>query len=246
MSFNSPNLIDVVKKQYVYKLWAYASSFSTLVAIQIIAVFFSFLGSGMSGSGNFVYEITIKYYSADMFMIFTMIWGLITAFIIVSKPFLNPDFYFVTNRISSFLSNLLFMMTASIIGAITTILSSFLLKVMVYFQYDSKQILVQSSDYVTPSEFFMGFSASFMYILLGFSIGYFFGLLKEISKLLLTFVATLLLGGLFTGLFSEMNVSIYQFFSESSYPLFMSKILFIVTIVFLASFFISRNMEVKW
>lgn len=133
MSLSKANLMDVVKRQYVFKLKSYIQVFMTLVVLQLLAILFSFNGAGMMGSSNASVEVDIQFYSADIVVVFTMLWAFITAILITTKAYRNDDFAFVTNRLSSNLSNMIFLLTASILGATLAILSSYLMKVMMYF-----------------------------------------------------------------------------------------------------------------
>ena len=132
MSLSRASLMEVVKKQYLFKLKSFIQVFMTLVVLQLLAMLFSFNGVGMMGSSNASVEMDIQYYSADIVVVFTMLWAFITAILITTKAYRNDDFAFVTNRLSSNLSNMLFLLTASILGGILAILSSYLMKVMMY------------------------------------------------------------------------------------------------------------------
>lgn len=247
MSFVKPTLYNIVKKQYVYKLSAYAGSFSTLVFIQILALVFSFSGSEMMGSGNMFINVNIYYYSANLMIIFTIIWGIITSYTITTKPYANPDFLFVTNRFASNLSNVFFLVTASIVGGVTAMLSGFLLKVIIFLTKGTDNLLIQPSTHTTLTEFAMGVFATILYVLLASSVGYFAGMLKEISKLLFMLIVTTLIGGLLIGLNIGGGIAILfqSLFMESSFPLFVTKMIIVIITIFIATFLLTNKMEVK-
>ena len=101
-----------VKKQYFFKLKANIDAFSSLVWIQLLAHLFSLGGVASMGMGGTNLSVDVKYYSADLVIGFTMLWAFVTAITITTKPYRNHDFTFVTNRLSSSLSNILFLLTA--------------------------------------------------------------------------------------------------------------------------------------
>ena len=123
MSLKTINLAETVKKQFVFKLKANIDVFSSLVWIQLLAILFSLNGVASMGMGGTNLSVDVKYYSADLVIIFTMLWSFVTAITITTKPYRNHDFTFVSNRLSSSLSNILFLLTASFIGSITATLS---------------------------------------------------------------------------------------------------------------------------
>src|SRR5699024_440427 len=118
------------------KLKANVGLFSSLIILQIFGILFSLGGIGQRG-GSFY---TISYYTADYMIIFTMIWAFMIAIQLMSKDYRDLDFTFVTNRLASHLANVLFLVTASIIGAITSLLSGYLSKVIVYFAFERDYI----------------------------------------------------------------------------------------------------------
>jgi hypothetical protein len=248
MSLTKVRMLDVVKKQYFYKLKAYIQVFMTLVILQLLAIFFSFNGTGMMGVGNGTIEIEVRYYSADIVVAFTMLWGFITAILITTKAYRNDDFAFVTNRVSSNLSNALFLLTASIIGGITAILSTYLMKVIMYFFVGD--IFVKSTNaMVAPNELLVGILATIFYVFLFCALGYFVGTLVQISKIFIILLPALFFGSLFLAE-TRGNAGIVQnvfefIFMESSVPLFIVKIMIATGLLFFSAVILSNRMEVR-
>src|SRR6476660_9775510 len=131
MSLTKVNLAETVKKQYKFKLKANIDVFSSLVWIQLLAILFSLGGVASMGGGSVDLNFNVKYYSADLVVVFTMLWSFVTAITITTKPYRNHDFTFVSNRLSSSLSNILFLLTVSFIGSITATLAGNLVKLLV-------------------------------------------------------------------------------------------------------------------
>lgn len=245
MSLATANLWEMVRKQFVFKLRANIDAFSSLIWIQLIAILFSVGGSSSSMTSSELFQIEVKYYSSDLVIVFTMIWAFVSAITITTKPYRYQDFTFVTNRISSNLSNMLFLLSVSMLGAITAILSKYLLQVIGYF-------VVNEQMYTTVTDsgtFFLGVAISFLYIFCISSIGYLIGALVQISKLFAVIIPVLIIGILFLEASLGRDATIVKIFEfyilEPSAFVFSLKILFTTTFFFLASLAIFNRMEVK-
>jgi hypothetical protein len=245
MSLTSANMNVVVKRQYLFKLQANIDAFSSLVGIQAIALLFSLGGMSMFGSSSSYFTLTVSSYSADVVIAFTMIWVFVTAITITTRPYRNFDFTFVTNRLSSTLSNILFLVTSSLLGGVMAILSGFLVRVAGYFFLG--QTLYSSE--MAVGELILGIFAASLYIFMASSIGYLFGTLAQVSKAFIIVIPVLLIGLLFLDIsFNPMPVQqeIYQFyFLESSFVLFLLKILLTTAILFGASSILFNRMGVR-
>ena len=249
MSLTKVSLIDVVKKQYIYKLKAYSQVFMSLIFLQLLAVLFSMNGVGsMGGSTGGSVELQVKYFSADFVAAFTMLWGFITAILITTKAYRNDDFVFVTNRVSSNLSNAVFLLTASVIGGITAMLSSYLLKVIVYY-FISDLSIKSITVLEAPMELLLGIFSTILYVFLFCALGYLVGTLVQISKaftvlLPAAFFGTLILEGLSGKAGTVANVFDF-FFTESSLVLFIVKIIVSAGLLFSGAFVLSNRLEVR-
>lgn len=248
MSLTRVRLIDVVKKQYLFKLKAYSQVFMSLIFIQLLAVLFSMNGVGGMGSSEGSFQIEIKYFSAALVVAFTMLWGFITAIIITTKAYRNDDFVFVTNRASSNLSNMVFLLTASMIGGITSMLSTYLIKVIVYYFF-SDVSLKSTSVMGAPNEFLLGSFSTFLYIFLFCALGYLIGTLVQINKVFAALIPAAFFGGLiFDGLRGNEGViaKVFAFFfTEPSLPLFIIKVIIAAGLLISFAFALSNRMEVR-
>jgi len=248
MSLTTVSLTSIVKKQYSYKLKAYVQVFWNLVFLQLLAILFSLNGVGMSGSSSETLEVEVHYYSADLVAFFTMLWGFIIAIIITTKAYRNDDFTFVTNRLSHNLSNILFLLTASIIGGLTAMLSPNLLKVIMYI-FDRQLMVASTSAAGSLNEFIIGICTTSLYIFLFCALGYLIGTLVQIHKVFVVLVPALFFGALFLGGVSGNTRIVSNFFgfifTESSILLFMTKIIISCTLVFASALVLSTRLEVK-
>ena len=226
MSLTQTSLVDVVKKQYVFKLKAYLPAFGTLVGIQLLAIFFSFGGVANMGTGNGDIEMNVTLYSADIVIVFTLLWAFITGILLTTKAYRYDDFAFVTNRVSSHLANVMFLVTASIIGGVCAILCRFPLKVYTYYFVNSEYINLTSQSAL---ELWMGILTTILYVLLLGAMGYFIGMLVQLNRLFIVVIPAVLIGTTMFGLNilgREFVVETVNFFvKETSFSLFFVKVL---------------------
>jgi hypothetical protein len=245
MSLTSANVTEVVKKQLGFKLKANIDAFSSLVGLQSLAMLFSFGGVSTYGISSNYFDMDVKFFSADLVIIFTMLWAFGTAITITTMQHRNQDFTFVTNRLSSGVSNVLFLLAASILGGVTAVLSSFLLRVAGYFVYGPSLYGAE----IVVGELLVGVFVTILYVFMASSIGYFIGTLTQVSKVFIILTPALIVGTLFldTAINRDPVVQkLYQFyFTESSLLLFFVKILLTAAIFFVASISLLNRMEVR-
>ena len=245
MSLKTINLAETVKKQFVFKLKANIDVFSSLVWIQLLAILFSLNGVASMGMGGTNLSVDVKYYSADLVIIFTMLWSFVTAITITTKPYRNHDFTFVSNRLSSSLSNILFLLTVSFIGSITATLAGNLVKLLVSILF--KQELFHF--YTGSLEFVLGIGVTIIYVFFLSSMGYLIGTLVQVSKGFIILIPVLFLGTIFlaASMHTEpLLIQIFQFYVfESSLLFFILKMLLTTVLFFVAAISLLNRMEVR-
>jgi hypothetical protein len=245
MSLTSVSLNEVVKKQFLFKLKSNIDAFSSLIGIQLIGMLFSFAGVSSMGTSSDYIRMNVKLYSADLVIGFTMVWAFMTAITITTKPNRHHDFTFVTNRLSSNLSNSLFLLTACLLGGMTAMLSGHLISVLSHLFFDLEVIGQQTS----VREFLIGVIVTSSYIFLASSIGYFVGALVQVHKVFIFFIVILFFGLMFleTMLNKQLVVtSAFQFyFMETVLLVFLLKVLLTSALLFLVSIRIFNRMEVR-
>lgn len=248
MSLTTVKTAEIVKKQFLFKLKSNIDAFSSLVWIQLLAILFSLGGVGMQGFHSDGLSITIKYFSADMVIAFTMIWGLVSAITITTKPYRYFDFSFVTNRVTSSLSNALYLITASIIGGVTAMLAKGLLIIIGYFFLDF-QILDFYSQPFHIRDFLIGTMTAVMYIFFISFMGYFIGTLVQVSRLFIVAIPVLFVGSMFLdGMMGREPIAIRTlefYFLEPTFILFTVKVLISSGLFFAVSISILNRMEVR-
>lgn len=245
MSLTEVSLSDVVQKQYVYKLKAYYPALTSMVIIQLMAILLSLGGVGMYGSGRPGLDISVHYYSVDLVIGLTMFWVFVTSILVTTKTHRLSDFTFVANRLSSHLSNGIFLLTASIIGGVTAMLSEFLLKVIIYFIRGIEFIQI---NFPTLQEWTLGLGAACLYMMLFSVLGYFCGLLVQLNRMFVVLLPGMIVGLLIWGAKlkgGEGNAMIEFFGAEPSFFLLLLKVVTVAGLLFASASALSNRLEVK-
>ncbi|ANX10718.1 hypothetical protein ABE41_001655 [Fictibacillus arsenicus] len=246
MSLAEVTTWNITKKQYRYKLKSYFGVFSSLVAIQLLAILFSLNGTGMSGGSSGTFSYDVNYYTGDIIQVLVMIWAFITAIIITTKAYRYDDYSFVTNRLISHYSNILFLISASILAGIMVFFSGHLFRLITIFLKNADSIMVSE---LTLLDTLKVITASILYIFLCASIGYFVGILIQLNRLFSFLLPVLFVGALFVdGLNNDPTLfpSIIFFFgSEKFLLLLILKIILASALFYMLAISFSNRMEVR-
>ncbi|MFC5465293.1 hypothetical protein ACFPM4_11085 [Lederbergia graminis] len=247
MSLAEVNITNLVKKQFSFKTRAFLGVFSSLAMTQILGIILSLTGVASSGFFSDELEINLYYYSANMVIMLSMIWALISGILITARATRYDDFSFVTNRLSSNIANILFLITASVVAGILAMASSYFLRIITYFDSDV-QLHIAGGVYAKPNELLIGIIATVLLLLLFSSIGYFVGMLIQINKVFSILLPVLLFGLMVVdGVSGGDNVKkVYEFiFKEASLGLFTVKIIVISALLFVTSIIMTNRLEVR-
>ncbi len=247
MSYKEVSLGRILGKQVQFKLHAYSGVFFSLVIVQLIGFLFSFNGSGMSGGGNSQFRYEIQYISGDVIVFFTMMWAFITAILTTTKAYRYDDFVFITNRMTSNLSNIIFLFISSLIASILAFLTSFVMKVVVYFSASTEYMLLLDS--VTIKQIVFGIIGTCLYLFLLMGIGYFIGVLVQVHKSFILWISVLVIAALFYQEQSGRSDTfigdvVTQFTMEANLFVFAIKVVLTTSLLFGGAMFITNRMEV--
>lgn len=247
MSLPKISLWDIVKKQFRFKLKSYRGMFTSLMMLQIIGILFSLGGEGGGGGGSDSFSYEMKYYSGSFILAFMMIWAFLSAIIVTTQAYRFDDYAFVANRMSSNLANILFLGWASIIGGVTFLLASQSLKLSV--------LILQEQDYIVNQRLSMlqmaeGLVGIILYLFLFTALGYLVGMLVQRNKIFIILLPALLFGSLFINVIfaseSSLLIDVGRIFvKETSFLLFLLKVLFTSAVAFGSAIFLSNNLEVR-
>jgi hypothetical protein len=149
--------------------------------------------------------------------------------------------------LSSNLSNGAFLVTAALIGGVTAMLSGYLLRIIVYFR--SSHYLLSQNFIVAPEVVFTGIAVTILYLLLFGSLGYFCGVLMQLSKVFIVILPGLYFGAIILARRGDqMQVidKLIDFFRvESSLTLFALKVIITAVLIYACSFVLSNRLEVR-
>lgn len=248
MFFPEIRVLAIAQKQFCFKLKANIGLMSTMIALQAVAVLFSLTGTGQMGISSNYINLSVNYISNQLIVIFTAAWAFYMAILLTTKSYRNIDFAFVANRITSNLANIGLLFTYSLIGGLTSVLTGVLLRVIGYFYFGSTNIVGQTF-FITSWELLIGFMAATFYILLMSAIGYFIGVLAQLSQVFSFLVPALLFGTLIfesrSGAAGIVLEAIKFFINEGSLSIFAFKIMTFVLILFVTAINLSNRLEVR-
>lgn len=238
---------DVVMNQFKYKVKAYIGLFSSLLIVQVFGLLMSLNGSSSMGTVGNAFSLSLNNYTGNIVIIFTMLWGFISAITITTKAYRNDDFTFISNRLSRNLANIFFLILASLIGGITALLSGYLLKVVMFFFVDEGFVILTN---INITDIILGIFVTSLYMILLSSFGYFIGTVVQLSKWFKVLLPILFLSYLFlTANTSEETTLIVEigefYFNEDSLFIFFLKIFITSILLFCFSIGLSNRMEVR-
>lgn len=243
------NVLSVAGKQYIYKLKSQRNLLLGLVIAQIISVLLSFAGTGMMNTGNAEQEVNLNMYSSEFTILYTIIWGMVAAIILTTRSNTNMDFTFVTNRLSRNLSNIGFLLSASILGSVTASLCGILIRVIIY-RVTGNEFIIYESFFISPAELLIGMVSTIFYLFLFMSVGYLTGTLVQKNKIFAIILPALFIGLIFAATKQNSRLIIIQkiigFFKyEDVLVLFILKAFFAASVLFYLAVLLSNRMEVR-
>lgn len=246
MYLTESNIRDVVFKQYRYKLQAYLGVFTSLMFIQVLGMLFSISGTGSMGGSTGTFSYDVKTYSGSLVAIFTLVWAFSNGISLTTKQHRYDDFNFITTRQVSNLANVLFLATASVIAAITGLLTTYALRLVVSQFLRTPSIAV---DQLSLVEACKGLGGFFLYILLFASVGYFIGMLAQMNKIVAFLLPVLLIVVIiiqaYLGGEATLIVDIGSFYVlEASFFLFAVKSVITTFFFFLLAYMLGNRLEV--
>lgn len=245
-----PKLSEIVKKQYYFKLHMYRNAFVILIFLQMFFI--------VLGGVEYIFPTNFPMYdfpwvtwissTNDNVLSVTLIWTIIMGFQIPSRKRLNESFTFVTNRFVHHLSNFFLMLTISMIGGLSVVLSGSAIKMFAYLRYEIK--MIESPGFITsPSDFFIRVVTCFAYMMLFILTSYAVTSFIQRSQKTIVFFA---IGWIvLSSVTKQWNGPDFLtrmtefFFNDSNLVLFLIKIVLTVTALFIASVAVTNRLEVK-
>jgi hypothetical protein len=247
MYLTEPNRWDLVKKQFRFKMNSFKGMFTSLLVLQIIGILLSLNGDGSSGGGSNFFDYRLNYYNGNIIFAFVMIWAFISAILVTTKAYRFDDYSFVTDRLTSHFSTILFLFAASFIAGITVLLANRVVILIIYFMQDNVNLTEQTPTLLSG---LTGIIAMTLYIFLLASLGYLAGNLVQVSKLFIVILPAVTIGSVFLETLLTRNPSlipdVFSFFGmEDSFLLFVLKVTLVSGISLAAAAVTSMKLEVK-
>ncbi|MFJ7934206.1 hypothetical protein [Sporosarcina sp. NPDC096371] len=246
MYLTEPKFFDIVIRQFRFKMNANAAAFTTLVLSQVVLLFAS-----LSNVYSHRFDTITTYehnLSNDTIVWFTLFWALILGFILTSAAQRNESFAFVTNRLSYQLANFLFILTASVIGGVTSVLTGSVVKLYALLRFGDI-VLGTPGLIAAPSDFFIRIATAIAYTMLFFMAGYTIGMFIQLNKI---FILLFIGGWIFLEIIDSTSGGIsltqngFAFFgSERSIALFLLKVSGTTLGLFAICIAITNRLEVR-
>ncbi|MFT4413967.1 hypothetical protein ACLM5H_08915 [Fredinandcohnia humi] len=245
MYLTETNLLAITKKQITFKLKANLFSLLSLLLLQGLAFLFSLNGVGQMGTGGNAISLTVKSFSGNLILFFSIFWAFCAAIIFTTKPYRYIDFSFVSNRVSSHLSTIATLAVYSLFASVTAMFAGVLLRVYMYFKFGSENIIADHFLLSIP-ELCLGIYIGFLYILLFAMFGYIIGMFVQLNKLFAFVIPALLIGWAYIEGKNVNTFSAISFFlDETSILIFTIKILTIVAALGTLVISATNRMEVR-
>ena len=244
---NAHSFTVLTARQYRYKLRAYSGYLSALVLVQILGMIFAFSGSGYGSTGGSTFHLTTHVYSAKLIVIFSVIWSFALAILVSSRASKDAAFSLPGNRNTDSLSDIAFLLTGCLLGAVTTALSGAALRV-VLLPFIHGEILADGF-YPALGQLSIVALATFTYMLVFSAAGYFSGTLFRISKLFVIPIGVIIVflifyNNAYSDSLSFLNASEQSYKSGLPTP-FIWIMLGVFAVLYVLSAVISSRMEVK-
>lgn len=235
------NIFRIAQKQFYFKLKGNLGLFSSMIALQGVALLLSLRGTGQMSMGSNEIKLSVHYLSNDLLVIFTTGWAFYAAIMLTTRTYRDFDFSLVSNRITSSLANIAFLLGVSIIGGLTSMLTGILLRVINYFTVGSSSIIGQEF-FISPLEMLIGITAAALYVLLVSALGYLVGMLVQVSLLFSPLFIALGFGGLRSGILQTVTGF---FINEGSFLLFALKVSTTALLFFALATVFANRLEVR-
>lgn len=236
------HFMDIIKRQYLFKLKAYHNIIGSLFIFHIVALLLSFIGQS---STIFIERVSITehIHSSDIIISFSLLWIFIASIYVTNRASKQMMFHFITNKWTNHLSNGLFMIILSVFGTITSVFLGLAYRLVVVLYYGIDQIFTYDSLSVT--QVLITLFVAFLYHLLVFSFGYVVGEIIQLHRSFVFLVPMLLFGILIlvTNVFNDPYMFTF-YIKESSLLLFSFKVFGSIFLFWLIAIFAGSRLEV--
>ncbi len=244
MSSQTIKFWPVVFKQFLFKWKANMDMFTGLAILQVIALFFSYNGSGTFSYGS---GVEFNIYTSDILVVFTMIWLLVIGVQILRPVSALTTYTMIANRKVDHMSNIIWLIVMSGIGTVAVLLANVLLQLIM--SYISGAVTLMPEVSLTFGSYVIGTLTTFIYLVFAGAVGYFFGVLSQWNQLVKVIIPFLLIGALLIApaiIPEDILINAFSFvFLEKVFMIFVLKMFVIISLLFVASAGIGNRLEVR-
>lgn len=181
MSSKEVSLLSISFKQYFYKLKAHTNLLNRLLITQILALLFSLGGTNSMSVGSGQLSVSMRSYSANMVIVFSILWVMIVAVLLTTKPYKQIEMPLVGNRLTGNLSDVGLLMTASVFAGVTSSLGGVLLRDIMYFISD-RSTMALDGFFLNFTDLMLGMAVAILVLVLVSAMGYLIGVLVQTNK----------------------------------------------------------------
>ena len=244
----NPSVWSTALKAYLFKVRAYSGYLGGLILVQLLAMGLVLSSSVSLGMGTNNLRIVLHTYSSQLVLVFSVVWSFIVSIVVTSRSSKDAVFSFPGSRQTDSLSDLAFMLTCCVFGAVTTAFFGVAVRLELLLVFPGG-VLAQGF-YPVFGDLCVIAVATFSYMLLLSAAGYFAGTLFRFSKVFIAVVTVLIVFVCFSVLNWTHTLPIwgvvwnYLFRSESlwSFALISAAV---AACLYCVSAAISFHMEVK-
>lgn len=245
MYLTEVTLFNVVKKQVKFKVKSYTGIFQSFVVLQLLGILFATIGTSSMSESNSFFSMDVEFYSSGIILGMTAFWLIINALLLTTTAYREDDFTFVTNRLSRLWANIIFLIILSVIGAVSAYLATNVLKVYLFIQ--NSELIME--DFLSITSMIISLLGLIGYFILLGSIAYAVGSIVQRNKVMAILISV---GFIMLGTFllqfqlEDMIAQVMFFFThETNFALFLLKVIATSSLLFLLSWSMSRNQEVR-
>lgn len=245
MSLNEITLSNVIKKQVKFKVKSYTGIFQSLVVLQLLGILFSTIGTASMSESDSFFSMTVDFYATGPILGMTAFWLFINTLLLTTTAYREDDFTFVTSRLSRLWANIIFLILLSVVGAVSAYLATNVLKLYLFIQ--NNELVME--DLLSITSLITGLLGLIGYLVLVSAIAYAIGSIVQRNKVIaiLISIGFIMLGTLMLQFqLEEIITQVQRFFThETNIALFWLKIIITSSALFLLSWSLSRNSEVR-
>lgn len=246
MSLIEVRLIDVVKKQVQFKLKSYLGIFHSLIILQIFGLFLSTLGVSNMTEPGYGRSISVDYFNNGVLIGITAVWLFINTLLLTTKAYREDDFTFVSTRKSRLLADVCFIVLLALLGTVTSLLATNVLKVLLSFSHVDLIVTNSLSFFTIMTTLLMVLS---YFILVG-AIAYTIGSIIQRNKLVaivlsMMFIIIGMISIIIGGEEKQIDLLISFFTKEPVFIFLLIKIFLANGLLFFISWKVANNQEVR-